>query len=312
MPDQLAGMKVFAAVLAEKSFSAAGRRLGMSQTMVAKHINALESSLGVQLLLRSTRTIVATEAGQRYGEACKRIIEEVEEARAEALAQQAEPRGTLRLSVPVSFGYHAITPILGDFARAHPGLSIHLELNDRRVDPLGDGWDVAVRIGRLNDSALVARKLAPCPTVVCASPSYLGERGVPRRLADLADHDCLGYTLSDTTNDERWSFGTNSEISVGVSCTFRANNGDAICAMAAAGLGLAYQPAFVAADYLRRGELVVIDLEQPTSMLFICAMFPRAARQPAKVRAFVDFLVERWHWSAGADDPPAASKPAKA
>ena len=294
MPDQLASMRAFAAVLAHKSFSAAGRSLGLSQTMVTKHVNALEDALGVQLLLRSTRNVVATETGRRYGDACKRILDEVEEARAEALAQEAEPRGSLRLSVPVSFGYHAVMPVLGAFARRHPGLSVDLEFNDRRVDPLAEGWDLAVRIGRLVDSALVARKLAPCPTVVCASPDYLQRRGAPARIADLAAHDCLGYTLSDVTNSERWAFGRNSEISVEVSCRGRANNGDAVCAMAAAGLGIAYQPAFIAADALRSGRLVALDLDHPTSALDIYAIFPRAARQPAKVRAIVEFLAEHW------------------
>jgi DNA-binding transcriptional LysR family regulator len=200
MPDQIKSMRVFLAVVATRSFSAAGRQLGMSQAMATKHISGLEQMLGVQLLRRTTRFVVATEAGERFAEASRRVIEEFDEATAVTRAGQGEPRGLLRMNVPVSFGLRVINPIIGDFAERHPSLAIDLELNDRRVDLFEGGWDLAVRVGELADSPLVARKLMDCPTRVCAAPAYLARHGTPRTVADLARHACLGYSLSDVTN----------------------------------------------------------------------------------------------------------------
>ncbi|NTH16748.1 LysR family transcriptional regulator [Agrobacterium rhizogenes] len=293
MPDQLRSMRVFATVVALGNFSAAGRQLGMSQTMVTKHITALENTLGIQLLRRTTQHVTATEAGERYAEACRRILEEVEEANSAAAAHQAKPCGLLRMSVPVTFGLRVVNPILGDFAKLHRDVTIDLELNDRRVDLLDDGWDLAVRVGRLNDSTMMAKKLVACPTFVCAAPAYLATHGTPTSVLDLKNHSCLGYSLSNVTNAVRWSFGANDEVVIDVSGPFRANNGDSVCAMAVAGLGLAYQPGFIVADDIRAGRLVAIELDHPTALLHAYALFPRANRQPAKVRAIVDFLIGR-------------------
>lgn len=293
MPDQIKSMRVFLAVVATRSFSAAGRQLGMSQAMATKHVSALEQMLGAQLLRRTTRFVVATEAGERFAEASRRVIEEFDESTAVTSASQAEPRGLLRMNVPVSFGLRVINPLLGDFAGRHPSLAIDLELNDRRVDLIEGGWDLAVRVGELADSPLVARKLMDCPTRVCAAPSYLARRGTPKTVADLSHHACLGYSLSDVTNAQRWSFGERKGVTVDVTCPFRANNGDAVIAMAKAGHGIAYQPAFLVDDDLRSGALVALDLDHPTSIMHAYAVFARARWQPAKVRAMIDFLVER-------------------
>jgi DNA-binding transcriptional LysR family regulator len=293
MPDQLKSMRVFGAVVALGSFSAAARQLGMSQTMATKHVTALEQTLGVQLLRRTTQQVVPTEAGERYAEACTRILDEVDDATSVAIAEQVEPRGTLRMSVPLSFGLRVINPIVGDFAKLHPNLAIDLELNDRRVDLIGGGWDLALRVGQLDDSQLVARKLATCATVICAAPGYFAARGAPKTVSDLSKHACLGYSLSEVTNASRWSFGKGDDIVIDVSGPFRANNGDSVCAMAVAGLGLAYQPEFIVADDLRAGRLVAVELDHPTSRLHAYAIFPRANRQPTKVRAMIDFLVDR-------------------
>jgi DNA-binding transcriptional LysR family regulator len=294
VPDQLRSMRVFTAVVAVGSFSAASRQLGMSQTMVTKHVTALEDALGIQLLRRTTQRVTATEAGERYAEDCRRILEEVEEANNLAIAQHIEPRGVLRLSAPLSFGLREINPILGDFARLHRDLRIDLELNDRLVDLLDGGWDMAVRIGLLKDSAMLARKLVPCRTIVCASPDYLATHGTPKRLEDLAGHNCLGYSLSNETRVDQWSFGPDARTIVSVSTPFRANNGDTISAMAVAGLGIAYQPSFILGEDLRAGRLVPIALDHPTVLLHTYAVFARANKQPAKVRAMIDFLADRW------------------
>ena len=299
MLDRFTGMLVFARAAMLGSFSAAARSLDLSQTMVTKHVGATEERLGVRLFHRSTRRLTLTEAGRHYLASCERILADIAEAEGSARADQIEPRGTLRLNVPLAFGVRQIAPALAEFARLHPALTIDLGLNDRQVDLIDEGWDVAVRIARLPESSLVARWLAPCRIVVCAAPAYLATHGTPRKLADLAAHNCLGYTLPDPASAGRWRFGENGEIVVPVSGNLRASNGDALLAASLAGQGLAYQPTFLAADALREGTLVALRLEAPCQELPIQAIMPSGRQAPAKVRAFVEFLARRFR-----PDPP--------
>ncbi len=295
MLDRLSGMQVFASVASSGSLSAAARALGMSQTMATKHMAALEGRLGVKLLHRTTRRLTLTEAGRAYLDAAERILGEVADADAEAAAGAAEVRGTLRLNVPVSFGIREIAPLIPDFLGNHPALSIDLGLNDRQVDLIEEGWDLAVRIGAMASSSMIARKLAPCFTVVCAAPRYLAAKGTPRSIADLARHDCLGYTLSRTIGADTWLFGGERNISVAVRGSLKANNGDALTAAAIAGEGIVYQPTFLVAREIEAGLLVPIELDQPPIVLDgIFAIYPADRRPPAKVRAFIDFLVKRF------------------
>lgn len=291
MPDRLTGMEIFVRVATAGSFSAAARALGLSQSGVTKHVAALEDRLGARLLHRTTRRLTLTEAGRHYLEACERILAEIDEAEAAAGAEAAEPRGTLRLNVPVSFGVLQVAPALADFGRAHPSLTVELGLNDRPVDLIEEGWDLALRIGHLRDSRLVARALAPCRMRVCAAPSYLAARGRPRRPEDLASHNCLGYTLA---SSDGWRFEGGT---VTVAGSLRASNGDALVAAAAAGLGVIYQPTFLVGEALRRGSLVALDLGIIPS-LPIHAVMPSRRRPPAKVRALVEFVAARFA------DPP--------
>ncbi len=184
MLDRFTGMQVFARVAALGSLSAAARSLGMSQTMATKHVAALEGRLGVKLLHRTTRRLTLTEAGRTYLDAVERILGEVDDADAEAAAGALEVRGTLRLNVPVSFGIREIAPLIPAFLQSHPAVSIDLGLNDRQVDLIEEGWDLAVRIGDMASSSLAARRLAACRTVLCAAPCYLSEKGTPRTIAD--------------------------------------------------------------------------------------------------------------------------------
>ncbi len=170
MLDRVTGMQVFVRVAALGSFSAAGRALGLSQTGVTKHVAALEARLGARLLHRTTRRLTLTEAGRTYLEACERILAEIAEAEAGIGAEALEARGTLRLNVPLSFGVRRIAPALAAFCAAHPAVTVELGLNDRRVDLIEEGWDLAVRIGPLADSSLIARPLAPCRLALCAAP----------------------------------------------------------------------------------------------------------------------------------------------
>lgn len=293
MLDRLTGLQVFSRIAATGSLTAAGQALGMSQTMATKHMAALEGRLGVKLLHRTTRRLTLTEAGRRYLEAAERVLADVEEADAAVSADTVEVRGTLRLNVPFSFGIREIAPLLPELARRHPALTVDLGLNDRYVDLIEEGWDLVVRIGDLASSSLIARKLAPCALTLCAAPDYLARRGTPQRVADLAAHDCLGYTLSRTVGADRWSFGPEGKVSIGIKGTLKANNGDALLAAAQAGLGVIYTPTFIVADALRTGALVPITLDHPAVALDgIFAVYPADRRPPAKVRATIDFLVE--------------------
>jgi len=303
MLDRVTGMSVFARVATLGNFSAAGRALGLSQTMVTKHIAATEARLGLKLLHRSTRRLTLTEAGRNYLESCERILADIEDAETSARADHVEPRGTLRLNVPLSFGIREIAPALAEFARLHPDLSIDLGLSDRYVDLIDEGWDLAVRIGLLRDSSLVARWLAPCHVIMCAAPAYLAARGTPRKLADLTAHNCLGYTLPSPASADRWLFGANGDVAVKVAGNLRASNGDALLAAALAGQGLIYQPTFLIGDHLRSGNLVALPLDEPTRALPIHAILPTGRQPPAKVRAFVEFLAGRFRpgppWDLG-------------
>jgi len=300
MLDRLTGMEVFTKVATAGSLSAAGRAMGMSQTMVTKHIAALEARLGVKLFHRTTRRLSITEVGRNYLETSERILSDIEAADSAVAADRFEPRGLLRLNASVAFGTRQIAPLLSEFARRHPLVTVELGLNDRLVDLAGEGWDLAIRIGSLDNSSLIARWIAPCRTVVCAAPSYLAARGEPRAVSGLAKHNCLGYTLSSVTGVDRWAFGAKGDATVSVSGNLRANNGEALRTAAIAGQGLAYLPTFIVADDMRAGTLVALDLDQPTVEFGgIYAVFLPDRHPAAKVRAFIDFIANRF-----APEPP--------
>ncbi|HRD77027.1 MAG TPA: LysR family transcriptional regulator [Hyphomicrobiaceae bacterium] len=293
MLDRFTGMQVFVRVATLGSLSAAARALAMSQTMATKHVAALEVRLGVKLLHRTTRRMTLTEAGRQYLEAAERIVADVAAADARASVQTVEVTGNLRLNTPVSFGIRQIAPLLPELSRRHPGLTINLGLNDRYIDLIEEGWDLVVRIGTLAPSSLIARRLAPARTVLCAAPDYLRRRGTPRTVRDLAAHDCLGYTLSRSNSAGRWNFGAGGKVGVDVTGPLLANNGDALAKAAIAGLGIIYQPTFMVADEIARGELTVITLDHPpTELGGVYAVYPSDRRPPAKVRAAIDYFAE--------------------
>ena len=309
--DRFTSLEVFAKVAAAGSLSAAARALGLSQTMVTKHVAALEARLGTKLFHRSTRRLSITEAGRHYLESTERILAELDAADSAVAADRFEPRGVLRLNAPVSFGARQLAPVLDEFCRRYAGLEVELGLNDRLVDLAEEGWDLAVRIGSLVDSSLIARRIAPCRTVVAAAPSYLAAHGTPKAVAELSRHNCLGYTLSRLTGVGRWAFGARGEVTVEVTGNLRGNNGDALRAAAIAGQGIVYQPTFVVADDLRAGTLLALPLDRPTLELGgIYAIYLPERNPPAKVRAFIDFLVERFAGAPPWDrDLPAVGVP---
>ncbi|MEW9272517.1 LysR family transcriptional regulator [Gluconobacter oxydans] len=295
MLDRFTGMQVFAKVVAQGSFSGAARSLGLSQTMVTKHIAALESRLGISLFHRSTRKLSLTEPGRLFFIRSQKILTDLEEMEQEVSAENQEPRGLLRLNAPVSFAIRHVGPILPEFSRRHPLVTVELGLDDRRIDPITEGWDLTLRIGRMPSSALRSRRLAQVDFVVCAAPSYLEEYGTPRSVADLPNHRCLGYTLDDEISSARWSFGPNGERTVPVSGPMHANNGDILREAAVAGQGIIYQPTFIVSDELKSGRLVPLPLDVPVMTgPELHAVYAPTPHVPLKIRAMIDFLVERY------------------
>ena len=294
MADRLTGIEVFVRALRLGGLSAAARDMGMSPAMAAKHLDGLEARLGVTLVNRTTRRLSLTESGEAYLEKAESILADLHEAEAEATARTVAVEGLLRVSAPAAFGVLHIAGLVAEFHRLHPAITIELGLNDRVVDLLEERWDMAIRIGKLADSSLVARKLADVRLNVCASPNYLAERGTPRTLADLADHDCLGYTLSSLAGASGWSFGRDGGVRVPIKGSLRANNGEVLAQAAIAGQGLVYGPRFITAAALADGTLVEITLDAPLMELGAIHAITHAARKPAaKTRAWIDFMSAR-------------------
>ncbi len=291
--DHLAAMAVFAKVVEENGFSSAARALGMSRSAVSKEVRALEDRLGVRLLNRTTRRLHLTELGAVFYERCRRILAEAEAAEIAVSRLHGDPRGTLRVNAPVSFGVRHLAPALTGFMRRYPELSVDLSFTDRFVDLVEEGYDVVVRIARLPDSALIARRLCDSRRVVCASPAYWRARSRPRHPTELVAHECLGYAY--LAEGREWRFrGPEGAVAVRPSGRFTANNGDALRAAALAGLGVALLPTFIVGEDLRRGRLETVLEEFEPEPAGIYAVWPHARHLAAKVRVFVDFLAARF------------------
>lgn len=291
--NQITSMRVFVRAASDGSLSAAARRLGMSPAMATKHVNTLETRLGVKLFHRTTRQLTLTEAGGNYLQACQRILPEIDEAEAAAASQQIKAQGLLRMSVPQSFGRCFVAPLLPEFSRRYPEVTVELGLSDGEQDLIVGNWDLAIRIGHLGNSPLRARRLGNSPMRVCAAPRYLAEHGTPRRVADLVQHNCLSYTLSTTQSHTHWAFGANGTVQAPIRTNLLANNGDALLAAAVLGQGIIYQPQFIVAAALARGELVALELDKPLVVLGgIHVLFPPDRQPPAKVRVMIDYLIE--------------------
>ncbi|TPW25895.1 LysR family transcriptional regulator, partial [Pararhizobium mangrovi] len=295
MLDQVTGMRVFLSVHAEGSFAAAARAMRLSQTMVGKHIDAIEQRLGVQLLRRSTRSLTLTEAGSYYLRSCQHILAEIEDAEEAVVAGQSQPRGHLRLNAPVSFGTLHIAPLMADFSALYPQVTIELGLSDYLVGVVQEGWDLVIRFGPLPNSNLRSRPLASCGIVVCASPGYLATHGTPQTIDDLKSFNCLGFTLAERIGVNHWTFGANGEISAPVSGNMRSNSSTALREAALAGLGIVSLPSYLVCQDLRKGNLVAIGLDhRPTPIGVINAVFADDRRMPLKTRKMIEFLAERF------------------
>jgi DNA-binding transcriptional LysR family regulator len=299
--DHLAGMAVFAKVVEARSFTAAAEQLGLSKSAVSKQISRLEDRLGIRLLNRTTRRLSLTEAGAAYYERCARIVAEAEEADLAITHLQAEPRGVLLINAPMSFGIAHVAPAIPDFLARYPELRVDMSLNDRIVDLIDEGFDLAIRIGALADSSLIARRLAESRMVAVAAPDYLKRHGMPKRPEDLKRHNCLSYSYM--PQERQWRFETEAGLRpVAVKGSFRANNGDAVRAAAVAGLGIAVLPSFIVGPDIRSGLLTPLLQDRMPLTTIVHAVYPHNRHLTVKVRAFVDFLADRFGPSPPWDD----------
>ncbi len=292
--DNLTDVAVFVRVVERGSFTLAADDLALSRAVVSKYLSRLEERLGARLLHRTTRRLSLTEAGAALFEASRGALERIEEAEAAVAQFQAEPRGRLRVSAPMSFGILHLGPAIADFARANPKVTLDMRLDDRFVNLVEEGIDVAVRIGVLTDSSLVARKLASTRAIACAAPSYLAEFGEPETPEDLAGHNCLVYSYLSTANVWRFTAPDGRELPVAINGSFRVNNGIVLAEAAVAGHGILMTPSFYVAPLVRDGRLKQILAPYKLKELGIYAVYPQSGHVPPKVRAFVDFLVQRF------------------
>ncbi|HVY05339.1 MAG TPA: LysR family transcriptional regulator [Burkholderiales bacterium] len=286
--DRLTAMGLFVRIVETGSFSAVAREMNMTQPTVSKQLTALERQLKTRLLNRSTRQLSLTEAGSAYFESSKRILDTVNEAEANLGVLQTQLSGVLRVNSSIGLGQMYLGPLLLKFQSMHPGLMIDLALADRFVDLVEEGVDVAIRIGRLVDSNLAARRIGTSERCLIATPAYLKKNGTPKTPQDLVNHNCILYAYLSTGNE--WVFGKDGEIRVRVSGTLRANNGEAIRQAVMADLGIAASPAWLIQDDLRSGRLQEILRDYAPPPGEINAVYPSGRHVSAKVRAFTEFL----------------------
>lgn len=287
-------MQTFVRVVEAGTISAAAEQLGVAKSAVSRRLSELEARLGVQLLRRTTRRLNLTDTGRGFYERCRRILADLEEAEAAVSQAHATLRGRLRVAAPLSFGLRHLGPAITEFMQAHPQVEFDLDFNDRQVDLLAEDIDVAIRIARLEDSSLVARRLWSSRLVLCASPAYLREHGTPAMPADLADHQGLVY--SNAVDPAQWTLhGPDGQPQrVRVQERLRSNNGDFLFRAAVAGHGLLLSPSFIVHESLRSGELVPLLPGYAHAEIPAYALYPQTRHLSQRVRAFVDFLAERF------------------
>lgn len=291
--DRLDEMRLFVAAVEAGSLAAAGRRLGHSPPAMTRMLAALEARLGVRLLDRSTRRLVPTEAGRRLAEQARRLLADYAEAMAEAAGEGTAPRGRLRVAAPLVFGRLHVAPLLAAFLADRPEVTAELQLADRNVDLLEEGIDVALRIGALRESGLVARRAGSVRRLVAASPTYLAARGMPAAPADLAGHDIVLFRSRATPPEWRFSGPGGGEVVQSVLPRFAVNEARAAVAAAVAGHGIVSALSYQMAEELGRGALVRLLRDWETPALPVSLVFPSARLLPPRVRAFLDFAVPR-------------------
>lgn len=300
--DRLAAIEAFVRVAETGSFSAAARALRLPKSAVSRQVSALEGELGARLMNRTTRSLSLTEAGRAYFERSSRILADLADANTAVTQLQAAPRGRLHVSAPMSFGFLHLAPALTEFLALYPEVSMDVALNDRFVDVVDEGFDVAVRIGDLADSSLIARRLAPVKLALCASSAYLEKHGEPMTPDDLRGHVCILNSNVAPTRDWRFQTADGKAVTVHVEGRLSVNNGDASRVAALCGMGIARLPTFIIGDDLRAGTLHSLLCDFQPNPLALHAVYPHARHLSPTVRAFVDFLAGKFgpkpYWDA--------------
>ncbi|WP_406706558.1 LysR substrate-binding domain-containing protein [Sodalis sp.] len=295
--------RMLVAVLEMGSFAAAAARLGTSSGQASKMISRLEACLGVQLIKRTTRALSPTEVGQTYYQRIKVLLDELDALDASVRSAADAPSGRLRLTSSISFGARQLAPVLVDFARQYPAIILDVDFSDQMVNLVDEGYDIALRIGRLDDSSLVARKLCDVRIVLAASPDYLLRRGEPTQPSDLRFHDCIVDT---NFRDPNWQFGSNGDdgaVSISINSRLHFANADACLYAAMSGLGITRIPSFICGEHFRSGRLTPLLPQREMTPLGPYAIYPPARHLATKVRALVDYLANRFHgqpaWDQG-------------
>ena len=295
--DRFEALQTFIRVVDAGSFSLAAERMNTAKSAVSRRISDLETHLGTRLLNRTTRSLSLTESGRTLYQRAVRLVADLEEVEATLSTHAAALKGTLRVAAPLSFGLLHLGPAVNEFADRHPDLQLYIDFNDRMVDLVEEGFDLAIRISRLEDSSLIARRLTPIREVVCASPEYIERHGSPTTPQNLEGHVCLRYT---NIPDSPWQYRApdGSSGAVKLRARLEANNGDYLRDAAIAGLGIIRQPTFIVYKSIERGELVPLLTEYAWSEISAYVVYPSARHLSRRVRAFVEFLQSRF-----GDDP---------
>jgi DNA-binding transcriptional LysR family regulator len=291
--DRMRDIHAFVHVAEAKSFTAAAERVGLSRSAVGKSVLRLEDRLGVRLLQRTTRSVSLTGEGAVFLERCTRILADLDEAEMSMLSHSQTPRGRLRLELPVSFGRLHVLPIVNEFMSKWPEISVNVSFNDRFVDLIDEGIDLAIRLGGSDDSRLMTRLLAPHRLVTCATPAYLQRHGVPKTIDDLTAHSCLAFVHGGRPGD--WRFSVDGHVrTVTVNGRFSSTNAEALRDATLAGHGVARLATFLISDDLRQGHLVPILDEYATDGSAVRAVYPSSRHLSPKVRSFIDELITAW------------------
>lgn len=292
MMDTFSTVPVFTAVVELESFSEAARKLGITKSAVSKRISALEAHLGAQLIQRTTRKLSLTEAGEQYYNYIHRAKSLIQEGEDAINSLQGNPKGHLKVSIPMVFGQLHISPLLSEFLGHYPSISLSLSMDDQLVDLIDNGLDVVIRIGALSDSNLVARKLSPCHSVLCASPGYLKTHGKPKTLKDLKKHNCLFYSYFRAGVE--WTFeGPNGLERIKPEGNIQVNNSEVLKQLLLDDVGICQMPLFSVESELASGALVTILDQYHLPEHGIYAVYPQRAFIPAKLRAFLEFLEQK-------------------
>jgi len=303
-------LNVFVKAVELKSISAAGRHLRLSAAAASHRIQQLEEQVGVRLLNRTTRSLQPTEAGRIFYDHALGVLEAVEKAKSSMAIASGTPSGSLRVAAPLGFGRRLLAPLVSQFHAQNPRVEVRLRLSDHVVDLLSESVDIAVRMSVMQDSSLISRKLADCPRVLCAAPSYIAKYGRPELPEDLLQHNCLLLRFPGET-ESRWTLtGPDGPVTLPVSGRFDADDGDVVTNWALQGDGIVLKPYWEIAQHLRDGELQVVLPDHPPEPLSLVLLYPHRHLLPAKVRAFADFLIEKTRVLIERPDPELMSQAA--